>query len=60
MNSGDWVENLSSLEYNNGSWTIYNFLEDLYAKAYSLESAKSLALSHDETIECLVNELKMV
>lgn len=23
MNSGDWVENLTSLEYNNGQWTIY-------------------------------------
>lgn len=23
MNSGDWVENLTSLEYVNGSWTIY-------------------------------------
>ena len=24
LNSGDWVENLSSLEYNNGGWSIYN------------------------------------
>jgi UDP-2,3-diacylglucosamine pyrophosphatase LpxH len=23
LNSGDWVENLSALEYNNGKWTIY-------------------------------------
>jgi UDP-2,3-diacylglucosamine pyrophosphatase LpxH len=25
LNSGDWVENLSSLEYNNGDWTIYTY-----------------------------------
>ena len=23
MNSGDWVENLTSLEYSNGKWSIY-------------------------------------
>ena len=27
MNSGDWIENLSSLEYNNGKWEIYHFNE---------------------------------
>lgn len=25
MNSGDWVENLSSLEYTDGKWSIYQF-----------------------------------
>jgi UDP-2,3-diacylglucosamine pyrophosphatase LpxH len=25
LNSGDWIENLSSLEYSNGKWTIYRF-----------------------------------
>jgi UDP-2,3-diacylglucosamine pyrophosphatase LpxH len=25
MNSGDWVENLTALEYNNGAWTIYTY-----------------------------------
>ncbi len=27
MNSGDWVENLSSLEYNHGKWSLYRFDE---------------------------------
>jgi UDP-2,3-diacylglucosamine pyrophosphatase LpxH len=27
LNSGDWVENLSSLEYTAGEWTIYRFGE---------------------------------
>jgi len=25
LNSGDWVENLTSLEYHNGEWTIFKF-----------------------------------
>ena len=27
LNSGDWVENLTALEYNEGSWAIYKFDE---------------------------------
>lgn len=25
MNSGDWIENLSSLEYHQGCWTLFNY-----------------------------------
>ncbi|MES2330564.1 MAG: UDP-2,3-diacylglucosamine diphosphatase [Bacteroidota bacterium] len=25
LNSGDWIENLTSLEYNNGEWDIYHY-----------------------------------
>ena len=25
LNSGDWVENLTALEYNNGKWEIFNY-----------------------------------
>ena len=28
LNSGDWVENCTALEYNNGSWKLYRFSED--------------------------------
>ncbi len=28
LNSGDWVENLTALEYNNGKWSIYRFDEN--------------------------------
>ena len=27
LNSGDWIENLSALEYHSGEWTIFNFDE---------------------------------
>ena len=27
LNSGDWIENLTSLEYNDGIWTIYKYIE---------------------------------
>jgi hypothetical protein len=27
LNSGDWVENLSALEYTDGKWTLFHFEE---------------------------------
>ena len=27
-NSGDWIENLTSLEYDKGAWRIFNFRKD--------------------------------
>jgi hypothetical protein len=36
LNSGDWVENLTALEYDNGKWEIFhydkNYLDLIYPK----------------------------
>jgi UDP-2,3-diacylglucosamine pyrophosphatase LpxH len=32
MNSGDWIENLTSLEYQQGVWTIYQYDENIAAE----------------------------
>lgn len=32
MNSGDWIENLTSLEYQDGKWSIYKYKEDEFIK----------------------------
>ncbi len=37
LNSGDWVENLTALEYNYGSWSIYNFNDDVFAQSIVLK-----------------------
>ncbi len=31
LNSGDWIENLTALEYNQGTWDIYEYQEKTYA-----------------------------
>lgn len=36
LNSGDWVESLSALEYHQGEWSIYDYRKDLYAQVYAL------------------------
>lgn len=30
LNSGDWVESLTALEYNNGNWDIYKYMPEHY------------------------------
>jgi len=59
LNSGDWVENLSALEYNEGEWKIYNYREDLYAQAYDLSSKQADSPSHKETFNELLKEFNL-
>ena len=32
LNSGDWIENLTCLEYQNNEWTIYQYDEKEFAE----------------------------
>jgi UDP-2,3-diacylglucosamine pyrophosphatase LpxH len=36
LNSGDWIENLTALEYNKGKWQIYYYRDDKLAQAIKL------------------------
>lgn len=60
MNSGDWVENLTSLEYNKNEWSIYRYAED--KKAQSIKIAKRFrnTLDTDEIFKDLVTEFLTV
>ncbi len=55
LNSGDWVENLTALEYNGGAWSIYRYQEDRKAMSIKLKSSKN-NLDNDEIFKDLVNE----
>jgi len=59
MNSGDWVENLSALEYHNGEWRIYNYREDLFVQAYTLAVRQAESPSHKETFKELLKEFNL-
>lgn len=60
MNSGDWVENLTALEYQNKEWTIYQYNEKDYPKASVVPISKSLpALSVvTDEIGLFINSLR--
>jgi UDP-2,3-diacylglucosamine pyrophosphatase LpxH len=48
MNSGDWIENLTSLEYSKGQWEIYQYDEKQVD-----ESAVVIPIKHDKKIPVL-------
>ncbi len=56
LNSGDWVENLTCLEYDGGKWSIYRYLEDPLAQSIKLPKRFRDKLDSDEIFRGLVNE----
>jgi UDP-2,3-diacylglucosamine pyrophosphatase LpxH len=60
LNSGDWVENLTALEYNGGAWSIYRYQDDPRAQAVKLPKRLINRLNNDEIFHGLVNEFMKV
>ena len=59
MNSGDWIENLTALEYNDSKWTIYRYSEDTVAQGIKIDKKRSVGDSPKEMLESLILELKI-
>ncbi len=57
LNSGDWIENLTSLEYNEGKWSLYYFDKDENLKL-KLEKKLRKEPENKELFESVVRELK--
>ncbi len=63
LNSGDWIENLTSLEYYNGKWEIYRFDQAEKQKMLALENEidqEQASLSNHELFENLVEEFNLM
>lgn len=58
LNSGDWIENLTALEYNKGGWSIYKFQEDLVLQVED-EDAETAILPDHQLFESLMLEFKL-
>lgn len=60
LNSGDWIENLTALEYNKGSWELYHFHDDhhrvMEAQAKTFKKAKQ---NNNESLESLLREINI-
>ncbi|MBL7697419.1 MAG: UDP-2,3-diacylglucosamine diphosphatase [Chitinophagaceae bacterium] len=59
LNSGDWVENLSALEYNDGQWTIYRYEESFADKVLNKLEEETDPTSN-ELFASLLNEFQMM
>ncbi|MBL7718038.1 MAG: UDP-2,3-diacylglucosamine diphosphatase [Flavipsychrobacter sp.] len=59
MNSGDWIENLTALEYDNGAWQIYKYAEDPVAQAVNIDKKNKKKESSKELMLSLMAELNL-
>lgn len=61
LNSGDWIENLTALEFHRGEWSIYRYADDKAAQAIKLpKRIRGDKLDNDEIFRDLVNEFLTV
>ena len=59
LNSGDWVENLTALEYNDKRWSLYKYYEDPAAQNIKLKEDNDAYLTTEQLFENLVNEFNI-
>jgi UDP-2,3-diacylglucosamine pyrophosphatase LpxH len=56
LNSGDWIENLTALEFDGAHWSIYRYQDDKKAQAIKIPKRFENKLDNDEIFRDLVNE----
>ena len=44
LNSGDWIENLTALEYHKARWKIYHYSEDTFMATRDIEEADPMEI----------------
>lgn len=59
MNSGDWIENLSALEYQEGKWCLYRYREDSYAQQMDPGVTSKQKESAKVLLRTLIEEMNM-
>ncbi|HEU5146505.1 MAG TPA: UDP-2,3-diacylglucosamine diphosphatase [Chryseosolibacter sp.] len=60
LNSGDWVENLTALEYNGGAWSVYRYHEDKVAQSLKINKRFVDNLDNDLIFKDLVSRFLTV
>ena len=60
LNSGDWVENLTALEYYEGAWHLYQYHSDKHAKKFSVQKNHHKVLDNSELFTALRREFEML
>ncbi len=60
LNSGDWVENLSALEYTDGEWSIYKFNEADKAEMIKEIEEEISELTNNQLFDNMLQEFNMM
>ena len=56
LNSGDWVENMTALEYNKGHWELYHYQKDDDAREVDIPEEAYSELDTGKLFEQLISE----
>ena len=59
LNSGDWIENLSALEYVDGEWSVYQYALDPIASKYKLHRDNERSLDTNLIFQKMVTEFSL-
>lgn len=62
LNSGDWIENLTALEYHNSEWKLYSYQEDLQTINEPEDNTpeEGQVLEQAELFQSLVKEFQVI
>lgn len=59
LNSGDWMENLTSLEYHDGRWTLFQYKEEAFSVAPEVVPTIEDNITDDLTFALMLREFGM-
>ncbi len=59
LNSGDWIENLSALEYHNGNWTLFRFDDSERVAMLNLQEEESDEMNIRQLFNQMLTEFKL-
>lgn len=60
LNSGDWIENLTALEYHKGEWSVYKFAEEGLLNMIVDSADEEKELTNNELFTNLLTEFRMM
>lgn len=56
MNSGDWIENLTALEYHEGKWSIYHYNEDKEIEQHQSATDHFIYMDNEELFKMMLKD----
>ena len=59
LNSGDWIENLTALEYHNESWRLYQYNPEKFTLNSMMKAEQSDKKSTTEVLSAFQQLLKL-
>jgi hypothetical protein len=59
LNSGDWVENLTALEYHNGAWNLFQYRDEDFENDTDDDQDALMKMSNDEIFNEMLREFSI-